>query len=411
MVINRARGAVRLYQQRRDERQKRARWQQLDARRTLPLDHFETAVYFADEPVNLYHMRQWYQPLLAWNEHSPTVVICRDVSSALALQQECPLPVVWTSWVKDIERFAAGQRLRMVLYVNQNTLNLQMMRINPLLHVFINHGESDKNYMVTGQYRAYDYSFIAGEAAAQRLRQALIHYDVDARTRMIGRPQLDFPAEPPVSLPADDRFVVFYAPTWEGDRDSVAYGSVRSHGVAMVRALLATGRHRVIFRPHPRTGLYDDDQKAAIRQIADMITAANQSDPSAQHLFDQTASLDWQLQAADAAICDVSAAVVDWLATGKPIVVTEPTAAAAAMPDSGYLASVDLLPAAQAGTVADLLDALREDDEAARERMRWSEHYFGDTRPGAATQRWLAACREVVETCKAEVADLVQNGK
>lgn len=411
MPINKVRGVLWAYRQRRDERAMRARWAELAAARVLPSDHFETVVYFADDPVNLYQMRQWYQPLAAWNEQSPTVVVCREVSSALALLEECPLPVVYTPWVKDIERFAVGQRLRMVLYVNQNTRNLQMMRINPLLHVFINHGESDKNYMVTGQYRAYDYAFIAGEAAAQRLGRALIHYDVQARTRIIGRPQLDFPAPAPVSLPSDDRLVVFYAPTWEGDRDSVAYGSVRSHGVEMVRALVSTGRHRVIFRPHPRTGMYDDDQKAAIQQIADMLTAANETDAKANHLFDRTTSMDWQLQSADVAICDVSAAVVDWLATGKPIVVTKPVSPDATMPESGYLATADLLSAAAATEIAGILDGMLDDEDAARQRTRWAEHYFGDVTPGAATTRWLSACREVVETCKAEAQELGKIGQ
>ena len=40
-----------------------------------------------------------------------------------------------------------------------------MMRYGRRWHVFINHGESDKMYMTTNQFKAYDYSLVAGDAA------------------------------------------------------------------------------------------------------------------------------------------------------------------------------------------------------------------------------------------------------
>src|SRR5690606_39644095 len=119
-------------------------------------------------------------------------------------------------------------------------------------HVFINHGESDKMYMTTNQYKAYDYALIAGQAARDRLTRTLWDFDLDRKTIEIGRPQADYysgatPYEP------DDRRLVLYAPTWEGDRPAAAYGSVASHGEALVGALLADPRYRVIYRPHPRS--------------------------------------------------------------------------------------------------------------------------------------------------------------
>ncbi len=73
-----------------------------------------------------------------------------------------------------------GQDIRVVLYVNQNTRNFQMFRYGRRWHVFINHGESDKMYMTTNQYKAYDYAFIAGDAARERLARVLWDYDLDA---------------------------------------------------------------------------------------------------------------------------------------------------------------------------------------------------------------------------------------
>src|SRR5690606_21013437 len=101
-----------------------------------------------------------------------------------------------------------------------------------------------------------------------------------------------------------ERTVVLYAPTWEGDRPSAHYGSVRTHGEALVSALLATGRHRVVYRPHPRSGVVDPEYGAANRRIISAIEAANASDSSAHHVYDDGPDLGWQLSVADVAIVD-----------------------------------------------------------------------------------------------------------
>jgi CDP-glycerol glycerophosphotransferase (TagB/SpsB family) len=173
------------------------------------------------------------------------------------------------------------------------------------------------------------------------------------------------------------------------------YSSLASHGVAMMQALLASPRHRVIFRPHARTGLFSDEHAAARDQINAMIAAANATDPTAGHIADSTPTFDWQIQTADVCIADISAVVIDWLTTGKPIVVTKPTNPAAPVPTQGFIASADLLTKKRAADIVSLLDAVAADEVLAEQRRRWSYYYFGDTTPGAATQAWLDACRRV----------------
>ncbi|HEY9498110.1 MAG TPA: CDP-glycerol glycerophosphotransferase family protein, partial [Terrimesophilobacter sp.] len=275
------------------------------------------AVYFADTKVNLYQIRQWYAPLAELAETWPVAIIARSPGATLALLDESPVPVVYLRKVVDLEQFVSEQDLRIVFYVNQNTKNFQMFRYGRMWHVFVNHGESDKMYMTTNQFKAYDYSFVAGEAARDRLSRKLWDFDLDRRTIMIGRPQADhFAGDLPYT--PDDRTVVLYAPTWEGDREAAAYGSVASHGVELVNTLLATGSHRVIYRPHPRSGVVDPEYKRANETIIAAIAAANARDRSAQHVYDDGPGMGWQLAAADVAITDVSAMVYDRLAVGKP---------------------------------------------------------------------------------------------
>ena len=353
------------------------------------------AVYFADTKVNLYQVRQWYAPLAELTRTWPVAIISRSPSTVLALWDEAPVPAYYLRKVTDLEHFVQSQDIRIVFYVNQNSRNFQMFRYGRMWHVFINHGESDKMYMTTNQFKAYDYSFVAGEAAIERLRHKLWDFDMGRKAIMIGRPQADhFAGELPYT--PDDRTVVLYAPTWEGDRDAAAYGSIASHGVALVSALLASGKHRVLYRPHPRSGVADPEYKAANQAIIAAIARANAADSSAQHVFDDGPGLGWQLAVADVAITDISAMVYDRLATGRPLIVTRPTSPTAEVDESGYLGACEWLTAAEAPGIVAIAERVQFDDEA-QERLRyWVERHFGDTTPGEATRRFHAAIEQLM---------------
>jgi hypothetical protein len=355
----------------------------------------EIVVYFADARVNMYQIRQWYAPLAELAKRWPVAVIARSPGTMLTLLDESPVPAVYLRQMTDLEKFIHTQNIKIVFYVNQNTKNFQMFRYGRMWHVFINHGESDKMYMTTNQFKAYDYSLVAGDAARERLSRKLWNFDVDAKTLSIGRPQADhFAGELP--YPADDRTVVLYAPTWEGDRPSAAYGSIATHGVALVSALLATGTHRVLYRPHPRSGVLDPAYGAANRAIIAAIAAANAADPSAHHIYDDGNELGWQLAGADVAVTDVSAMVYDRLATGKPLIVARPASAHADVDESGYLGDCEWLTAGAAGDIVAVADRVQNSAEAKEKLDYWVTRHFGDTSPGAATARFHGAVEQLL---------------
>jgi hypothetical protein len=363
----------------------------------------QIAVYFADTRVNLYQIRQWYAPLAELSKRWPVTIIGRSPGTTLDMFDESPVPVAYLRKVGDLEEFVHSQDLRIVFYVNQNAKNFQMFRYGRMWHVFINHGESDKMYMTTNQFKAYDYSLIAGEAARDRLGRKLWGFDLDRKTRMIGRPQADhFAGELPYT--PDDRTVVLYAPTWEGDREAAAYGSIASHGVSLVTALLASDTHRVIYRPHPRSGVLDRDYRAANEQIIAAIAAANEADPTAQHVFDNGPSLGWQLSAADVAITDISAMVYDRLAVGRPLIITRPASPLAEVDEVGYLGACEWLDAETAGDILAIAARVQHSDEAQASLEFWVTHHFGDTTPGSATARFHAAVEELVAEWERQAA-------
>jgi hypothetical protein len=348
------------------------------------------AVYFADSSVNLYQVRQWYAPLVELSSTWPVAIISRSSKAVLTLWDESPIPAYYLRSVADLEQFVHSQDIRIVLYVNQNTRNFQMFRYGRMWHVFINHGESDKMYMTTNQFKAYDYSLVAGDAAIERLRHKLWDFDMKKRVIPIGRPQADHLTGDLPYTP-DGRTVVLYAPTWEGDRASAAYGSIASHGVALTTALLASGQHRLVYRPHPRSGVTDPEYRAANQAIISAIARANAADPSAQHIFDDSRQLGWQLSAADVAITDISAMVYDRLATGKPLLVTRPVSPAAEIDDGGYLGACEWLRAEDAAGVLAAVERVQVDEQAQETLRFWVQRHFGDTTPGEATRRFRAA--------------------
>ncbi|WP_219949016.1 CDP-glycerol glycerophosphotransferase family protein [Salinibacterium sp. M195] len=353
------------------------------------------AVYFADTKVNLYQIRQWYAPLAELSKRFPVAIIARSPSSVLALWDEAPVPTVYLRRVSELEQFVAEQPLKIIFYVNQNAKNFQMFRYGRMWHVFINHGESDKMYMTTNQFKAYDFSFVAGAAALDRLSHKLWDFDLTKKAIPIGRPQADhFAGELPY-LP-DDRTVVLYAPTWEGDREAAAYGSIATHGVALAKAVLASETHRFIYRPHPRSGVVDDEYKNANIAIIAAIAEANASDPSVQHIYDDGKELGWQLVAADVAITDVSAMVYDRLATGKPLIVARPVSPLADIDEAGYLGSCEWLRADEAGDILSIVDRVQFDVEAKENLGYWAERHFGDTAQGSATARFHDAVESLI---------------
>jgi len=374
----------------------------IDVRRRLaqlprhPSHHFRVAVYFADGAVNMYQVRQWYRPLAELAKTWPVVVLSRNPTGARAMLEDGALPVAFVPTVRDLERYIAEQDIRVVLYVNQNTRNFQMFRYGRRWHVFINHGESDKMYMTTNQFKAYDYALVAGDAARARLSRVLWDFDLDARTIEIGRPQADhYSGELPYV--ADDRTVVLYAPTWEGDRPSAHYGSIVTHGEALARAVLGSPQHRLIYRPHPRSGVVSAEYGAANQRIIEAIAAANAADATAQHVFDDKPELGWQLAAADVAVVDISAMVYDRLAADKPLMITRPVDPAAAVDTHGYLSDAEWLTAQAAPGILSEVQRVLSDVDAVARLEGWVRHYFGDTTPGAATARFHAAIETLMD--------------
>ena len=351
------------------------------------------AVFFATGPENEYQFEQWRRPLERLAELRPVFVIVDRPDTGERILATSSLPVAFAQGSGALEELVAERDIRVVLYLNQVEPNFRMLRFAEPVHVQIGHGESDKGSSVSNQHKAYDLTFVGGAAGRDRLQAALRGFDGEARTRPIGRPQLDHDYAGAPDWRPGSGLRVWYAPTWEGDRSSIAYGSLASQGVAIVEALLADPTIRIIYRPHPRTGRTAASHAAADKAIRSRLTQAGD-----QHLIDD-GEYGWQWRFADACVTDISAVAYDWLATGKPLVITEPEHPAAFRPPSPLLDGLPLLRADQAGTVLEVLRerGLGAADPTPDPRLaELTEYYFGDLADQASSHRFAEAIDELL---------------
>jgi len=357
----------------------------------------EVVVYFAEDPRRLYQLDQWLPVLTELHAVHPVTVVLRKLDSYNALQERTHLPTVYARRLADVLEFYDEVDPKVAIYVNNGVANFQSLAVSTILHVHVNHGESDKVSMVSNQAKAYDRVFVAGEAAERRHAAALIDFDLQRLVR-VGRPQLDLEFEP--VLPATDRKTVIYAPTWEGENDFNNYSSTDTYGVRIVRQLLALEGVRVIYRPHPRVASSTTPEViGAHHEVIDLLAAAGETNPSAGHCTAMEGSILALFQHCDAMVTDVSSVGLDflYLQTDKPLFLTDrrddPEQLATDAPISG---AADVIDSQTIDSFGSVVAARLVDDVLLARRQEMRRFYFGDLAPGESTERFLAAVGEVV---------------
>ena len=367
-----------------------------------PDDAFVVTAYFAGDAASLYQLREWLLPFERLSERlveeghgkAPLAIFCRNADHARRITPATQLPIRFGRLAKDLEAFMGQSSLRVVFYVNQATMNFQSLRFTRPAHVHLSHGESEKVSMISNQLKAYDYIFTAGQAARQRLLGTLVGFREqggEARMVDIGRPQLDAPRQAPQAwreMTDSERLTVFYAPTWEGDSPSMAYGTLKHNGPAIVRGLLDSGC-RVIFRPHPRTGGMDVETAQALAAVKQLVIEHPRG------YLDDDVRLGWQFDAADACLAEMSAVAFDWLSTGKPLVLIRPDDPGAEVLPGGLLDRAPAGEARQPSEIVDLVTATAgsSDSGAARDAQAY---YLGDTAPGEQQRRFERAALNII---------------
>lgn len=358
----------------------------------------DVVVYFGDDPVRLYQLGQWLPILERLDRLHRVQVLTRDKHTLPEVRKLTRLPCVLLPTFADLSEFYRTGRSKVVLYVNNSTRNFQSLTAQSVLHLHVNHGESDKVCMVSNQVKAYDRILVAGQAAIDRYRAALL--DHERLTLVpIGRPQLDL--RPTPLLPPSPRRTVLYAPTWEGEEPRNDYTSVGVLGAQVVARALAVPDVRLVYKPHPRIL---DSATAAIRaghrDILRLVREAARRDPSAGHTILTGADILAVIPGCDLMITDVSSVGLDflYLRPDRPLFVTDRYADRdRLLAESPVARCADVV---DPGTIADLtttLIARLAHDVHGPARGRTREYYFGAPGLQASTDRFLAAVADAVQ--------------
>ncbi len=358
----------------------------------------EVAVYFADGQNCLYQLDQWLPVVERLAESHPVVLILRDWGVMREVQERTALPVVCVRNGGDLAALYDAGNLKVCLYVNNSFRNFQSLSHSRMLHVHVNHGESDKLSSFSNQVKAYDRVLVAGPVALQRYRSVLIGFD-HSKVLAVGRPQLDLEFGP--DLPDSPRRTVLYAPTWEGDVAANNWTSLDVLGPQIVAGLLDVPDIRVVYKPHPRVA---DSPKPGIadahKRVMSLIRSANTRDPGAGHVARVQGNVLAMFDQSDAFVGDVSSVPLDflYLRPDAPILLTDRRGDRPLLLAATPLAQA--VPIVDSTTVTDISQVVAAelaDDVHHAGRNRARARYFGDLGPGQSMQAFSTTIAELID--------------
>ena len=333
-------------------------------------------IHFAGARESEYQLTMW----LPYFEQvgDPYLIIVRDryLLDGIASRTRAPIALIRGQSVLEI----LPESVRACFYVNHAVKNAQLIKLDKYLHVQLMHGDSDKAISRSPVSLMYDRVFVAGQAGVDRYHR----HGVDIpnyKFRTIGRPQLHDIRVGPRNGPGDGRQVLLYTPTWTGLTADVNYSSLKQ-GKRIVEAALARDVD-LVFRTHPYTRT-----NAAYQALADEIKSLIAADAAAtgrSHLWGERAeehmTLSDCINAADAAISDISGTASDWLYSGRPFAMTDPRGYGEDYLDQFPLAAAAYLLEPDADNIEEVLDELLVTDTKAETRAKIREYYLGDHEP------------------------------
>jgi hypothetical protein len=228
-----------------------------------------TVLYFSGSKESAYQVNMWLETM---EQVERPLIILRERAIANQLAPTS-VPVICVPGGTHLMNLELST-VRVALYAANVGKNIHMLRVPTMKHVFIGHGDSDKIASVNPYSKVYDEVWTAGRAGRDRYALA----DVGVRDEDIvevGRPQLA-PIAAWAGAAKNPVPTVLYAPTWEGWDDNPGNTSLLLAGQNIVKRLLAADPPvRVIYKPHPFTGIRDKHAKVVHQRITEMIEAAN----------------------------------------------------------------------------------------------------------------------------------------
>ena len=334
-------------------------------------------VYYATVQGARYQLGMWLPYLERLGK--PYVVITRNPATVAEIARLTKAPILVPRTDKKMSDHLDSMvvpSMKAAFYVQGSAANSTFQRY-PMTHVWLNHGDSDKQANYHPRHATYSKLFVSGQQGVDRYAAHGIEVP-PGRFEIVGRPQIETIMVRDEPLPPGTPRTVLYAPTWKGGRPSTNYSSL-PNGLTMIKAVLERGS-TVIFRPHPLS--YNDRTDAArIKSIHELL-AADRTASGRQHVWGKKAEKEWDVaacfNASDALITDVSSIASDYLASGKPFAMCAVLSSGEAFRAEFPMARVAYVIEPDLSTLDEALDHLHGDDPLAEKRLAYRTYCLGD---------------------------------
>lgn len=372
------------------------------------IDHVPVAgdvvVYFSDVLNKTYQLEQWLPTLEKLHEHHRVILVFRKIPTLRHFRKLTDLPKIFVRRFDDLVSLYDYNDFKLCLYVNNGVANFQSLSAARLVHVHVNHGESDKLSMVSNQAKAYDKVFVAGPAAIERHRKVLIDFD-STQLLSVGRPQLDQNFASVVE-PFMGR-TIMYAPTWEGENEANNYTSLDLFGVKIIRMLVALDNTRIIYKPHPRVWTSTNPSiTEAHASIIELLNPMNHK--GMNHVIAEGQNILDLFEDVDVLITDISSVGLDflYLHVDRPLILTDrrndmlSLNTEAPISKACPVINVDN----QATMFNDFEGVLLRTSSEQREQMR--TFYFGERLKGESTRDFLAAVDALISERELQLSSI-----
>jgi len=352
-------------------------------------------VYYATTVGVRYQLGMWLPYLERLNK--PYVVITRNPATVPEIAKLTKAPILVPRTDKKMSDHLDSMvvpSMKAAFYVQGSAANATFQRY-PMTHVWLNHGDSDKQANYHPRHASYTKLFVSGQQGVDRY--AAHGIDVPpGRFAIVGRPQIESIMVRDETPPPGTPRTILYAPTWKGGRPSTNYSSL-PNGLTMIKAVLERGS-TVIFRPHPLS--YNDQSDAARIKAIHELLAADSTASGRQHVWGKQAEKTWDVpacfNASDALITDVSSIASDYLASGKPFAMCAVLSSGEAFTAEFPMARVAYVIEPDLSTLADVLDHLHGDDPLAEKRLAYRSYCLGDNIGPHAADEFLRIAGELV---------------
>ena len=356
--------------------------------RTAQVKSSEIVIYFFGGMGQTYQIKQWIDTFIELHKKHKIVVLVRNREVRKYFKKILPFPIIYKDTVQQMQDFYNKHNFKIIIYINNGVKNYQSLLNENVLHIHINHGESDKSSDHSNQVKGYDYIFVHGPNGYDNYMKYLIRLD-PKKLVQTGRPQLDFIK--PMTLDTKGKRVVIYAPTYEATHRSMRYTSVDIYGEKIVNQIIDSKKYFFIYKPHPNLGGNDPE---VLRIHKKILAKIEKSKNSIMIDYEDVNNI---YPLVDFAIFDMSSIMTDYLNVDKPFMLAD-----VFKPDVHNVSDYNVLKGCNRLTldnIDNLLETIEDEitnDPMKTKRVDVKKLYLGEYKKGESIEKFISSVSDVI---------------